>query len=260
MVTVARDAIAQVLRNALVALPPVRAAWEGGSAAFNALDDYSDLDVIAVVADDAVDAVFAHTEAALATLSPVVQRFDVPGTSGYAQKFYRLRDSAEWHMVDLVLLRRSDPLLFREVELHGEGRTWFDRDGLLVEQHLDAEADQRAARERVPVLAAGFEMLHHLTAKELARGRLIDAIAFYQAWTLRPLVEALRLLHCPARRNFGLRYLDRDLPPAVARRIERLAYVGSAEALWEAQAEAAAWCRECLQRLRDAGPGCIQNG
>jgi predicted nucleotidyltransferase len=252
---IGRGAIVRALHDALAASPLVRAAWEGGSAAFGALDAYSDVDVIAVVADDAVEPVFALAQAALAALSPIAQRFDVPATAGYAQKFYRLRDAAEWHMVDLVLLRRSDPLLFREVELHGHGLTWFDRDRLLDEPHLDAAADRREALDRVPVLAAGFEMLQHLAAKELAREHFIDAIAFYQAWVLRPLVEALRLLHCPARRNFGLRYLWRDLPAAAAQRVQRLAYVGSPEALQSAHAEAVAWCRECLQRLRETGPG-----
>lgn len=44
-------------------------------------------------------------------------------------------------MVDLVLLRRGDPLLFREVELHGNGTTWLDRYQLLSPKHLDAQAD-----------------------------------------------------------------------------------------------------------------------
>ena len=41
-------------------LDPVDAAWQGGSAAFGSEDELSDIDALAVVADDAVDAVFGH--------------------------------------------------------------------------------------------------------------------------------------------------------------------------------------------------------
>ena len=122
-------------------------------------------------------------------------------------------------------MRRSDPLLFREAELHGRGTTWFDRRGILVESHLDAESDMAQARARVPALAAAFAMFQHMVTKERRRGRAVDALTFYQAMTLRPLVEAMRLLHCPQRRVFGLRYLGRDLPPDACARIETLAFV-----------------------------------
>lgn len=54
-------------------------------------------------------------------MPPITLRCDVPGNSGFAQRFYRLRDAGEFLVVDFVLIRRSDPLPFREVEQHGRG-------------------------------------------------------------------------------------------------------------------------------------------
>ncbi len=213
MKPITRSQLVAALQGALQNIDAVDAAWEGGSAAFVNDDGLSDVDAVAVVADDAIESTFAHIEAALHALSPVALRYDVPGTVGFAQKFYRLRDAGEFLVVDLVLIRRSDPLLFREVELHGRGRTWFDRRAVLVEAHLDAARDRGLARARVPVLAAAFAMFQHIVTKERLRGRAIDALVFYQQMTWRPLVEALRLLHDPQRRVFGPRYLTRDLPP-----------------------------------------------
>lgn len=255
-----RADLIHALRVSLESQPAVRAAWEGGSAAFDRQDEWSDVDAVAVVNDEAVDAVFAQVESDLAALSPIELRFDPPPVPGYAQRFYRLRDLGEFHIVDLVLLRRSDPLLFREVELHGRGLTWFDRDRVLVDRHLDAAADAAAAGARVRPLRAQFEMMQHLVRKDLRRGRHVDALAFYQAWTLRPLVEALRLLHAPHTRIFGLRYLGRDLPADVVRRVERLAFVADAAALAAAQDEAVGWFRACMARLLEGGPGAGLDG
>ena len=123
----------------------VRCAWEGGSAAFARHDELSDIDAVAVVADDAVQDVFARVERALATLSPIELQLTMPPQPGYAQRFYRLRDAGEFLVIDFVRFRRGDPLLFREVELHGSGTTWFDRTGVLVERHLDLAADLQHA-------------------------------------------------------------------------------------------------------------------
>ena len=78
---------------------------------------------------------------------------------------------------------------------------------------------------------------------------------FYQAMTLRPLVEAVRLLHCPQRRVFGLRYLARDLPADACDRIESLAFVSGLDDLAAKHDVAGLWFERCIARLRLHGPG-----
>ncbi len=255
MDAVDRATLGATLRAALQRNPAVDAAWEGGSAAFAALDEWSDVDAVVVVADDAVDATFADVEAALATLSPVALRLDMPPAPGYRQTFYRLRDASEFLVVDLVLIRRSDPLLFRELELHGRGQAWLDRRAVLAERRIDAQADRAAAAARVPAVRDAFAMFQHIPTKERLRGRAVEALHFYQAMTVRPLVEALRLLHCPERRVFGVRHLARDLPADVCRRIEALSFVRDLDDLALKHAEAQAWFAECIAALARAGPG-----
>jgi len=255
MVTVTRSQLVGLLHQTLQRIDAVDAAWEGGSAAFGSEDEWSDIDAVAVVADDAIDATFRQVEVALNALSPVTLRHDTPSGGGFAQKFYRLRDAGEFLVVDLVFIRRSDPLLFREVELHGRGRTWFDRRGVLVESPLDAIRDIDQARARVPTLAAAFGMFQHIVTKERLRGRAVDALVFYQSMTWRPLVEAVRLLHCPQRRIFGPRYLARDLPAAVCARLEALAFVGDLADLAAKHEQARRWFDQCIARLERLGPG-----
>lgn len=253
---ITRPTLRSTLQRALESLPSVDAAWEGGSAAFGRDDGLSDLDVVAVVADDAVEAVFAAVEAALEQLSPIVLRHPLPPNGQFAQRFYRLRDAGEFLVVDFAVFRRSDPLLFREVELHGAGRSWFDRSGVLVERHLDLAADLELARARVAPLASGFAMFQHLVKKELARGHAGDAMAFFQTWSWRPLTEALRLLHDPKSRIFGPRYLARDLPADTAAAAAALAYAADPAALAMRHAETEAWFAVAIARLQALGPGC----
>lgn len=255
MPALTRITLLQHLQHTLQSLPAVDAAWEGGSAAFGHDDGLSDIDAVAVVADDAIADTFARVEAALQALSPVTLRYDVPGTVGYAQKFFRLHDAGEFLVIDLCFIRRSDPLLFREVELHGRGRTWFDRRGVLAEAHLDTAADAAAAAARAPVLAAAFEMLQHVVTKERLRGHAVDALVFYHQLTWRPLVEALRLLHDPQRRVFGPRYTGRDLPADVCRRLQHLGYVRDLDDLAAKHDEAQQWMAQCILKLRQQGPG-----
>jgi hypothetical protein len=255
MSAVDRSQLLAVLRQALRGMTTVDAAWEGGSAAFGCEDELSDVDAVAVVADDALDATFAQLESALQALSPVTLRHDVTGTVGFVQKFYRLRDAGEFLVVDLVLIRRSDPLLFRELELHGRGTVWFDRTGILVEAHLDQSRDHAAAAARIAPLATAFGMFQHIVTKERLRGRAVEALGFYQAMTMRPLVEALRLLHCPQRRIFGPRYLARDLPADTCARIEALSFVCDLDDLAAKHAQAQQWFAQCIARLQAGGPG-----
>lgn len=250
-----RQRLILALQHAMQALPEVDAAWEGGSAAFGSHDELSDVDAVVVVADDAIERTFAHVQAALEAISPVALRLDVPGTTGFSQKFYRLRDAGEFLVVDLVLIRRSDPLLFREVELHGRGTTWFDRRGILVEAHLDMTDDAAKARARVATLNAAFQMFQHIVTKERLRGRAVEALSFYQAMTVRPVVEAVRLLHAPHTRIFGPRYLARDLPAAACARIEHLSFVRDLDDLAAKHEEARAWFDRCMARLQSQGPG-----
>jgi hypothetical protein len=115
--------------------------------------------------------------------------------------------------------------------------------------------DMEQARARVPALAASFEMFQHIVTKERLRGHAMDAFVFYQSMTLRPLAEALRLLHDPPRRIFGLRYLRRDLPAQACDRLEALAYVRDLDDLAVKHEAARRWFEQCIARLQVSGPG-----
>ena len=70
---------------------------------------------------------------------------------------------------------------------------------------------------------------------------------------MKPLADLLRLVHCPARWDFGMRYLDRDLPPVVYRRCCELMFVQDVKDLEMKLEIAGAWGTALLKDLDPDG-------
>jgi hypothetical protein len=118
---------------------------------------------------------------------------------------------------------------------------------------FDPEALAATLRGRVGELRVLFDLFGVLTEKELNRGNIIEAAAFYQSYTLRPLVQALRILHDPTRHNFHTRYVHYDFPEEDVRRLAELFFVADAGELAAKRERAEQWFHELLEAIND-GP------
>lgn len=240
------------LAAALGPKPWARALWEGGSAAFGRVDEWSDIDVQAEVEDAHVAEAFASAEAAVRALVPIARVFEVPAPTwhGHGQKFYQLSGQPAWYQLDFVVMQAGNPRKFLEREIHGDARFLFDKVGLAGRTPpLDRAAWETKLRARIAAVLHRQQFFAPLAAKEAARGQAIDALNFFNGLVVGPLVELLRLRHDPWRHDFGLRYLHRVLPPADAARLQRLAFVPDAAALPERIAEAVAWGAALAEEL-----------
>lgn len=99
-------------------------------------------------------------------------------------------------------------------------------------------------------MAIQFNLFQVLSEKEIARGNWLEALAFYQGYTLRPLVEALRIKYSPYHYNFYTRYIHYELPAEVLSRLERLYFLHDPSSLTGARKEAEGWFRELQAELR----------
>ena len=228
-----RDTIVSALQAAFEPLPAARAAWQGGAAATGRLDQWSDVDLHVLMEDGAAEESFQIAHDALATISPVEIAYRIPEPTwhGHHQTFYRLRDAGPFLLVDLVLMNLSNPLRYLEPERHGDPVILFDKDNLVVPDPLDRASHDRNIQARLEHHRARFEIFRSMPLKSAKRGHAVEAMAFYQGMILRPLVDLLRIRHCPDRFDFGLRYLDRDLPPELYATVTRLAYPTDANAI-----------------------------
>ncbi len=249
-----RQALTSALRDALVDEPDINAMWLGGSDAFGAADSFSDLDVQLDVADGRTDVAFACVERALASLSPIHVQYNVPEPTwhGHRQRFYRLRDTHPLLLIDLVLLERStEAPRFSERQVHGTGVIVFDKLGVIIPGDLDVAANEERMRDRLEHLRARFLLFGGFPAKELDRGRPIDAWHFYGSMLIQPLVTLLRMNHCPERFEFSTRYLDRDLPEEIASRVRALLFFADESSLAQQIAVAHSWITELLESTAD---------
>lgn len=255
-----RSAVRDALARRLASTPEALAAYLGGSDGFGRADELSDLDLVVVCEAGAEPAIFAAAEAELAALGGIagVWRVPTPAWHGMEQAFYALREAAPELLVDLACgpLEKIRPFLVPE--RHGQPVVLHDPQGLLAPALLDRAAHEAKVRAHVEQLRARFELFQPFVTKELARGHSIDAAAYYQGQTLRPLVDMLRCAHCPDRYDYGMRYLEADLPAQLAAEVRRLAYIGSPEELGKAVVRARKLFDEAVavwEGQRSAGAG-----
>lgn len=252
-----RATLRDALQQALQAEPAVLALWEGGSAAYQRVDAWSDLDLVAIAENDAVERVFDIAHAALTALGPIDLRWRIPEPAwhGQSQTFWKLADTAPGLFVDLAVQTRSTENRLLERERHGTPVVLFDREDLVHAPDFDRAAWSTITNSRVEQLSIRARLFDVLVTKEVARGNRLGAAAAYQGFVLNPLHEALRLRHCPDRYEYGMRYASTDLPPDVVSRLEHFAFVQDLEDLESKRILGQKWLLELLEDLRAHSPG-----
>ncbi len=250
-----RHQITQAISHALQPMACVLAVWKGGSAAFNTEDAYSDID-LNVLLDDASpeEPVYAAVQSALGAISPVVATHPQP-----PGRYFKLQDGGDHLLVDVCLYRPQNLPECLNTARHGAILPLFDK-GQWLQTPPSTQAAQDAARtQRLRQHQQWFSISQTFVRKAIARGRHIEALASFWGYTLKPLVELLRMQHCPARWDFGMRYLDRDLPAPVYAKLQDLIFVQDPQNLPQHHAQAIQWAEQLLQDLDDGTKLALKN-
>jgi len=195
---VSRDLIVQAMTEALEPLSYVHAFWEAGAAAFNRIDEWSDIDLYIVVDDDTVLTVSA-----------------------------------------------PDKFLVREI--HGEVVFLFNKGDSIKIPPLDREAFVRGLHDHRRRLRERMELFGPFVEKEILRGDRLEALEFYRALVVPSLVGALRMRYGPRHYDFRMRYVYRELPPDVVRRLEGLAFVRDPDDLATKYRQARVWFDKAIE-------------
>jgi predicted nucleotidyltransferase len=244
-----RQTIIDGLHQKLEASNEVLAAWIAGSAAFGRVDEWSDIDLSVLVEEGFVDGGFSLIEEALSEIEFIHPMPSNPAWPGMQQKFYRLKGAGEFLLVDAEIITRSSPELFLDTSRHGKAIILFDKEGLAKEPPFDAEGLRKKLKERLAVLKTQFPIFQMLPKKELRRGNIVEALEFYRNYTLRPLVEVLRMKHDPKRYDFHIRYLRYDLPDEARILLENLYFVAEPSEIEEKQKQAEALFWETFKTI-----------
>lgn len=224
-----KETLITELTQTLLTHPNALAMWEAGSAANKAKDHFSDIDLI-VIAEKNAEQFFEEIETRLQKISSITHRY-IESKSfwpGCFQRIYFFKDSPQHFFLDLAIIAKESKALiseFLEIEKHGTPVVLFDKEGLVVTKNMDPLTLNEKHRMRVAEIDGFFPVYLTLVQKEIARGKSIDAFAFYMGGVIRPLVELLGIIHRPFRFDFGLRYLHTVFPEKERELIHNLIYV-----------------------------------
>lgn len=188
----------------------IYAVWEGGSAATNQLDDLSDLDILVVCEDKAVESIFASLDTFLDTEFGIKSKYRVPEPTwhGFSQTFYQIVNTAPLFYLDISVIKESVPDKFTDERRHGSGVMWFERKQIIDQ---GVKIDLEAKGKRMFNQAVDSAFLYVLeTKKAIERERFSEAFAMYYSFVSRNLAVMLNLKYRPEKVDFGLRYAFRD--------------------------------------------------
>lgn len=159
------------------------------------------------------------------------------------QAFFHLRDTSRFLLLDIGVQSHSRNLAFRPGQ--DAVMVLFDRANA-----IRFEVEPFDLTERCERLEAEFNLFQRWVDKHLSRGHYLEAVAAYHAYTLEPLVEALRLQYAPLKWDYGFKHSYHDLPATVTQQLEGLFSVSGADELRRQHARACRWFHRALTQLK----------
>ncbi len=241
-----RDIIINTLINTLKPLDCIQAFWEGGAAAFNRIDKWSDIDLYILSEENKINQTFIEVENALSSLSPIIQKFEVLASPylNVRQVFYRLRNSSKYLLIDLVLLTHKSPEKFVDFQIHGDILFYFNKTTYLKPAKINMQDLKTQLKSRLKRLKSKFEMFNCFVQKEINRKNFVEASALYQKITLLTLIDVLRIKYTPFHHDFKVHYISYELPKKIVKELECLSFIQNDTDLQEKYCQATKWIIE----------------
>lgn len=226
-----RDEIAFDLKRLLEKDENILAAWEGGSAATGFQDEFSDLDLILISKDDAVEKSLSKIKNYLQKIGIRSQfRLPEPTWHGHSQAFFFLENSPKFYYIDLLIEKESAKNRLTEADRHGKAKIWFDKKNLIDLSPTSQKEIERKCQYQLKINKQIFPIYENDVLKYIKRKKFIDAMALYQG-LIRRLISLLNIKYRPEKYDFGLRYLYFDFPQHEIDLIENLLQIENLEDL-----------------------------
>lgn len=215
----------------------VVAIFEGGSAAHDRVDEWSDID-LAIVCKTDQQSIFGAVETALRERYLIAHKV-VEKTGIWEDVSFRLyffKDAPDLFFLDLgVIEEKSTETIdeFMNVDRHGTWLRHYDPKNLGKYLHQDPELLTDRHRKSINEIAQTYPVNLAITKKAIKRGSSVEAFAAFQAGLVRPLVTLWGIKYRPSQFDFGLRYTDLSFPDDKQKVLSGLLYLQSPKDLIE---------------------------
>jgi len=249
-----RDELLHALTGAMAEADAVLALWEDGSASFGRTDAFSDIDLTAIVKTGQVEGSAEAARVALSRVGGIAQEYRQATYHGDTQFFWQIEGMSPFNFVDMSLIERKEKPYRIDRSVHGDPIIHFDKCGCV--EVVVEEPDERRIRIRdgVERIAAVADLQPLLVRKYIMRNEPLHAYGMYQRWMVQPLIELLRMKHCPERSSFCTTYLMWDLPKEVTERLGPLMMAAEIRDIDRNLPIVGAWIRALIDDLRQERP------
>lgn len=207
-----RSKLVEIIKPWAKSKPYICAAWEGGSAATNRLDQYSDLDLTLVVDDDKVGDAFVDFESFINQQFQIIRKYRLsePAWHGFSQCFYQIDQLTPFLYLDIAVMKKSQPDKLMEEDRHGIAHVWFDRESIYNPSLSSIEVINNRVNKMIESIKQTDFIMFIEIEKGIERGVFLDVFPTYYSFISRHMAILLNALYRPEKVDFGLRYAQLD--------------------------------------------------
>lgn len=241
-----RKIIIDLLNKELASNPHVKAIFLVGSDAQDKVDQYSDIDFDIILDPESMEEIKQQVKSCLEKISPIKTELHRTSTKGAHQIIYQFANISRFLRLDVMFLPGIE-----YIDLDGPKiKVLYDKEGIIKPKDLSEDELVEKSRARIERMEKYQELRQTSLERELNRGNYLESIEKYHGLILDTLITALRLQYCPAKSEYQLKHISRDLPSEVVKEIEDLYKVSSVEEIRDKLRKANELLEQTISQLK----------
>lgn len=216
--------------NSLKEISFIYAVWLEWSEAMSKSDDCSDIDIWIDCEDDYENQAFDELKKVLTKISKIDFEYEKEHEHPQIfQRFFHLEKTSEFLIIDVCVQSHSRKIAFTKWNKDEEVKIIFDKKEVIKYKDLDVKSLENTLKLRILELEKTFLFFQVWVKKWIKRNSFLETLYYYQNYVLEPLIELLKIIHEPTKKDFWLKHIERDLPKDIVLKVESFYKVNSIE-------------------------------
>lgn len=239
---ISREEIINKMTNDLIDNDHVYALWLEGADCLGRVDQYSDIDFWLDVEDEYIEEVMDRVEKILSELGNFDMNIKMrhPMRPVITQKMFHFKESSKYLLIDVCLQQHSRGYIFNADNPDERPKVLFDRANIVSFRPANQENLRKEILDSLDRIKKIFKQNVRIENK-IKRGQFLEAWAYYHKWLLKPLIELLRIKHCPYKKDYYCKHIYYDLPKDIVHKLEDLHRVNTVDEIEDKMEQALKW-------------------
>lgn len=239
--------IIKILKDMFIKDDNVHAFWLEGADALEAVDEFSDIDMWFDIEDGSEDLFVVKLKKTLESISHIDFMYEKRHEHPKIRQFFiHLQETSVFLIIDLCIQSHSRKIKFIKENKDEKVKVIFDKTEVIQYTCNDIDKFDESITIRKKEIEKTFEFFAIWIQKEINRNNYLEALNYYNEYILNPLVEYLRILYEPTKKDYELKHIKRDLPIDVVKKLECYYKISSIDEIGEKASEAVVFFRSLL--------------